>query len=255
MKVGELARRTGVSVRTLHHYDEIGLLPPAGRTPSGHRLYGPAQVRRLQQIASLRQVGLSLEEIGELLGAGGLTLDQALEAQLGRLREEIRRQGRLVKLLEELRARLGGPDEPSLDDLARTIAATLRQERYYTAEQLRTLAGRRKAVGAGRMEEAQEEWREVLGAFTAAMEEGLDPASPRVQALARRARALVEEFTGGDPGIRSSLARMYREEGGAAVVGVHGMETAPGLWAYMERARGALASQDPNGGGGSASPS
>ncbi|MEA2488332.1 MAG: hypothetical protein QOH21_124, partial [Acidobacteriota bacterium] len=56
-KIGELAKRTGVSVRTLHHYDEIGLLTPSHRTESGHRLYGREEVIRLQQIVSLRQVG------------------------------------------------------------------------------------------------------------------------------------------------------------------------------------------------------
>ena len=48
MKVGELTKRTGLTVRTLHHYDEIGLLAPAERTSSGHRLYGETELRRLQ---------------------------------------------------------------------------------------------------------------------------------------------------------------------------------------------------------------
>ncbi len=63
IKVGELARRTGVSVRTLHYYDEIRLLSPSGHTASGHRLYTTREPRRLQQIVSLRQLGFSLEEI------------------------------------------------------------------------------------------------------------------------------------------------------------------------------------------------
>src|SRR5919107_2876078 len=66
-KVGELARRTGLSVRTLHHYDEIGLLRPSHRTASGHRLYSAADVVRLQQIKSLRQLGFSLDEVGDCL--------------------------------------------------------------------------------------------------------------------------------------------------------------------------------------------
>ena len=59
MKVGQLAKRTGVSVRALHYYDEIGLLQPSTLTKSGHRLYGPAELVRLQQIKSLRQLGFS----------------------------------------------------------------------------------------------------------------------------------------------------------------------------------------------------
>ena len=63
MKVGELAKRTGLSVRALHYYDEIGLLQPSEVTESGHRLYGEAELVRLQQIKSLRQLGFSLDEI------------------------------------------------------------------------------------------------------------------------------------------------------------------------------------------------
>ena len=63
MKVGELARKTGVSVRTLHYYNEIGLLSPSLRTEAGHRLYAAGDIVRLQQVRSLRQPGFSLEEI------------------------------------------------------------------------------------------------------------------------------------------------------------------------------------------------
>ncbi|HKO00391.1 MAG TPA: MerR family transcriptional regulator, partial [Thermoanaerobaculia bacterium] len=66
-KVGELAKRTGMSVRTLHHYDAIGLLQPSRRSESGHRLYDRDDVARLQQIKSLRQLGFALDEIRELL--------------------------------------------------------------------------------------------------------------------------------------------------------------------------------------------
>ena len=71
LKVGALARRAGLTVRTLHHYEEIGLLVPARRTGSGHRLYGMPEVRRLHQITSLKQMGLSLDEIRASLDGGG----------------------------------------------------------------------------------------------------------------------------------------------------------------------------------------
>ena len=61
LKIGELASRTGLTVRTLHHYDEIGLLKPSHRTDSGHRLYTVRDLGRLQQIVSLRQLGFSLD--------------------------------------------------------------------------------------------------------------------------------------------------------------------------------------------------
>jgi DNA-binding transcriptional MerR regulator len=67
MKVGELAQQTGVSVRTLHYYDEIGLLSPSSHTDAGHRLYADSGIICLQQIMFLRQVGFSLEEIRDCL--------------------------------------------------------------------------------------------------------------------------------------------------------------------------------------------
>ena len=66
-RVGEVARLTRVSVRTLHHYDRIGLLHPARHSAGGYRLYGESELLRLQQILTLRYLGFPLKQIGELL--------------------------------------------------------------------------------------------------------------------------------------------------------------------------------------------
>ena len=71
--MGELAKRTGVTVRTLHHYDEIGLLRPSRHTESGHRLYTAVDVARLQRILSLRQLGFALEEVRDCLDRPGFS--------------------------------------------------------------------------------------------------------------------------------------------------------------------------------------
>jgi len=72
-KVGDLAQRTGLSVRTLHYYDEIGLLRPSLHTEAGHRLYTAADVARLQQVLSLRQLGFSLEQVRDCLDRPGFS--------------------------------------------------------------------------------------------------------------------------------------------------------------------------------------
>lgn len=240
MKVGRLAARTGLSVRTLHHYDEIGLLHPARRTPSGHRLYGEAQVRRLQQIASLRQLGLSLDEIRGFLEGDGLSLGETLGMQIERLQEDIRAKERLVTLLVGLKERVDGEAEVSVEEVTRAIAGTVAVERYFSPEQLERLSLRRDEVGERRMQSAQREWAQLFEAYGEAMDAGLDPGSAEVQALARRSRALIEEFTGGDPEIRASLGRMYAQEGAEAVMARQGMAVKPGLWEYMGRAAKAL---------------
>jgi DNA-binding transcriptional MerR regulator len=66
-KVGELARSTGLTVRTLHHYDQVGLVQPSGRTVAGHRLYDAGDVQRLYQVVALRALGLSLEAVRAVL--------------------------------------------------------------------------------------------------------------------------------------------------------------------------------------------
>jgi DNA-binding transcriptional MerR regulator len=236
MKVGELAERTGLSVRTLHHYDDIGLLAPEGRTPAGHRIYGLRQVRRLQRIASLRQLGLSLEEIRNCLERPDYSLDRVLALQVERIRDEIGRQKRLVRLLEELRRRLDGAEEVSVDDVVRTIEATTWHEKYFDPEQRAQIARRAEELGEDRIRRSQEEWAELWDAFGAARERGLAPSDAEVRPLVERARALIEEFTGGDDGIREGLSRMYREEGGDEVMARHGMTFPEGLWGWYAEA-------------------
>lgn len=250
MKVGELARRTGLSVRTLHHYDDIGLLSPARRTPSGHRLYGSDEISRLQRIASLRQLGLPLEDIRQALDRPALSLERVLLLQIGRMREEIDRQRRLVGLLEGLHERLTSSGEIPLEELTGAIEGTLHHGRHFTPEQLEYLAKRGKDIGQDRILESQREWTALFEAYGDAMTRGLDVETDEVQALAARSAALVEEFTGGDAGVRGALSRMYAADGGDAVMGSFGIDLPAGLWEYMGRASACL--RDRGAGGGPA---
>ena len=102
LKVGELARRTGLTVRTLHHYDEIGLLKPSLHTEAGYRLYTAGDVARLQQVLSLRQLGFSLEEIRDCLDRPGFSPLEVIRLHVARLREQIELQRRLCERLEAL---------------------------------------------------------------------------------------------------------------------------------------------------------
>src|SRR5437764_11647382 len=99
LKVGELARRTGLTVRTLHHYDEIGLLKPSLHTESGHRLYTAGDVARLQQIVSLRQLGFALEEIHACLDRPEFAPLEVVGLHLARLREQMELQRKLCERL------------------------------------------------------------------------------------------------------------------------------------------------------------
>jgi MerR family transcriptional regulator, thiopeptide resistance regulator len=232
-KVGELAGATGLTVRTLHHYDAIGLLRPSRRTPSGHRLYGAPDVARLQQVTSLRQLGFPLEQIRDLLDRRGVSPREIVALHLARVREQIELQRTLCGRLEAIARALEAAEEVSAGELIRTIEATTMYEKYYTPEQREELNARAAAIGEERIRQSQVDWQTLMDEVRTEMERGTDPADPRVQALAARWKALIEEFTGGNPGIAQSLGRMWKEE--TSIQGIDTTKTRE-LGAYVQRA-------------------
>ena len=236
-KVGELARRTGLSVRTLHYYDEIGLLTPSRRTQAGHRLYTADDVVRLQRIKSLQHLGFTLREVRECLDRPDFPLGRVIQLHLSRLKERIELQQRLCDLLERVAARLRSGEEVSsgefVDTVMEVIEMSERLERYYTPEQLEYLEERRREVGEERIREGEAEWAELMEQVRAEMEAGTNPSNERVQALARRWMGLLREFTGGDPGIERSLNNMWHQE-----ENIHGIDTGEvrEMGAYINRA-------------------
>ncbi len=236
MKVGELAKRTGLSVRTLHHYGEIGLLSPSRRSPAGHRLYTAGEIARLQQITSLRQLGFSLGEIRDCLDRPDFSPRRVIALHVARLRERIALQHRLCERLEALARSLDSAGEGSVEALIEAIEVMSMVEKYYTPEQLAQLEERRRTVGEERIRQVEAEWPELIAQVRAEMDRGTDPADPRVQSLARRWMGLVQEFTGGDPSITKSLGTMWQQE-----ETIHGMETAPmrEMMAYIGKATAA----------------
>lgn len=109
MQIGELAERTGLSIRTLRHYDEIGLLRPSARSEGGFRLYTADDESRLLLIRRMKPLGYSLEQMGELLavvdGLAAAPGDPALSARLADIRDEAHRRR------EDLRKQLAAADE------------------------------------------------------------------------------------------------------------------------------------------------
>lgn len=235
-KVGELARRSGVSVRTLHHYDEVGLLSPSRRTAAGYRLYTGADVIRLQQIRSLRNLGYSLEEIGRFLARPGVSPEQVLRLQIARLKEQIERQSRLCDRLEAIAGRWRAGETVSTEEFLQVIEVTNMLEKYYTPEQMDELKKRSGTLGEERIRQVEGEWKELMAEVQAEMDRGTDPADERVQRLARRWTGLIEEFTGGNAGIARSAARLWQEETTVAGIDSAGMRR---LMEYIGKARAA----------------
>ncbi len=235
-KVGELAKRTGVSVRALHHYDEIGLLSPSQRTAAGYRLYTGADVIRLQQIRSLRNLGFSLEEIRRFLSRPDVSPESVLQLQIAHLKEQIELQQRLCDRLEAMARRWRSEETVSTEEFLQVIEVTNMLDKYYTPEQREELKQRGEALGDERIRQAEGEWKELMEQVQAEMDRGTDPADERVQQLARRWSGLVREFTGGNPGIEKAVGRVWREETTVAGIDSANMRR---LMEYIGRAQGA----------------
>jgi len=205
-KIGELAQRTGLTVRTLHHYDEIGLLSPAERSDGGHRVYDEAGVQRLYRVVSLRSLGFPLDAIAQALDSERFDPRAAVDDHLARLEEQIAQEQRLLSTLKTLRERL------EADDFLTAIEELTMHNRYYTPDQLEQLEERRQAFGDDAIKDVEREWSEIFATLRAEMEAGTDPADAKLRPLAERGRELIAMFTGGDPAIKDSLNRMWENE-------------------------------------------
>jgi DNA-binding transcriptional MerR regulator len=212
-QIGEVAAATGLTVRTLHHYDEIGLLAPSARSEAGYRLYADNDVRRLYRIVAFRRLGFALDEIGALLDGDGADPRAVIRAQLDRLDAEAALRERLRSRLTRLLEALDGANGAGTDLFLDAIEGITMSEKYYTPEQLRQLEQRRTAQGEEGMRKAQEDWAALIAEAEAERAAGTAPTDPRAQALAERWAALIAQFTGGDMGIHASLNTMYETEG------------------------------------------
>lgn len=232
LKVGALAKATGLSVRTLHHYDEIALLVPSVRTPAGHRLYTAADVQRLQQIHSLRAMGFPLEEIRLLLQSSAVSAQRVIQLHLQRLQEHIEAQQALAKRLQQVARHLDTATEPPVEELCRIIEGTRIMETYFTPEQLAEIEARGKTLGESRIKQVEQEWAEIIPAVRAHMAQGTGPDDADLQQLATRWKALVNEFTGGNREIAANVRRMYDHEH-TTINAANPNTPDPAMFAYM----------------------
>ncbi|MEO0394446.1 MAG: MerR family transcriptional regulator [Cyanobacteria bacterium P01_A01_bin.137] len=207
MKIGELAKQTGCSVRTLHYYDEIGLLVPSHRNNVGHRLYGEQDISRLQRIISLRQLNFSLEEIRECLESPDFALPQVIDLHRDRLREQMVLSQSLLSRLDAIATDLKTTQSVAIENLIQAMEAISMTEQYFTPAQ--------QAILDDRWRDGKADWQDLLSQVRAEMTEAADINSPSVRKLARRWRWIMESFIGGDAQIYESLVKMYQQEGPA----------------------------------------
>jgi DNA-binding transcriptional MerR regulator len=211
----EFAELAGVTVRTLHHYDRLGLLKPSRYTEAGYRLYGERDFARLQQIVMLKFIGLSLKEIKELLNQRELDLQMTLRLQREVVEARRRHLDTVIQAIERAEHAMQTSAEPDWETFKQIVEVINMQndmewmKKYYTEEQLAELAERGTPEV---LERGQRDWAQLLKEVEAAVADGVDPQSEKAQELAARWQSLIEAFTGGNPGIRENLTKLYADQ-------------------------------------------
>ncbi len=241
MKVSEVARLAGVSVRTLHHYDEIGLLRPGGRSAAGYRLYRPEDLARLQQVLFFRELGFPLEEIVRTLSGSPDEVTAALREQRRLLASQAARAGALLAAIDRaLEEREGGSvmtDEERFElfgaqDPARHEAEV--RARWGQTEAFAESARRTRRYGAREWGAIQAEAGELSAALARLAEAGAPAGGPEAMALAEAHRAHLERWFYPCPAaMHRGLGDLYVDD---ARFAASYERVRPGLAAYLRDA-------------------
>lgn len=218
LTVGQVARRYGVTVRTLHHYDDVGLLRPSERSGAGYRLYTGADLTRLQHVVVYRRLGFTLEEIGALLDGGpGPGLVDHLRRQRAAVMSRLDELQELVTALDRaLESEMTGTDltpEEQRELFGETFSdeyAAEAQERWGDTDAWRQSRERTARYTRSDWEEVKAETDAVNAAYVAAMEAGLPATSAEAMDAAESARRQIHDrFYDLTPDFHRNLADMY----------------------------------------------
>lgn len=203
--VGEAAKVAKVSVRTLHHYDEVGLLAPSGRSEAGYRLYTVEDLERLQQVMIFRELGFTLPEIREIVLDPDFDRTEALRAQRNLLAEKVRRTKAAIeaidKRLMEMEEGIPMTEEESskmfgelFDGFDPAEYEDEARERWGETDAYKQSAARTKRYGRTEWEAIKNESEANTKAYVALMEAGVPADSPEAMAVAERGRQHISKW-------------------------------------------------------------
>lgn len=216
-QVKDLAQLANLSVRTLHHYDHIGLLRPTARTDAGYRLYTGEDLLRLQQILLHRERGLKLDEIRRLLDDPGFDLRQALLEQRQHLSQQARRTAAQLKAIDAALAALHKEQDMSGEELFQGFDPSQHEEeaqqRWGHTQAWRQSQRRTAAYTPEDWARYQQQSQANYQALAQAMDRGHAPTSPHAMALAEAHRQLIHDwFYDCDHATHRGLADMYQAD-------------------------------------------
>lgn len=224
LKVGELAQRSGLTVRALHHYHQMGLLVPSARSEAGYRLYNRDDVARLHAIQSLRALGVPLKQIGSMLAGDGSDLPAIVARQLRALDSEIAQATALRQRLALLKEMLATGRQPEVEDWLGAIGLMNTYARYFSGDEIALIVRNWPRVA--------EPWRQVVAGLRSALNQGLPATDPGVQALAQQWMGLMHHWLDGNFDLMRRWGDLYAVEPQA-----HGRDGADlALMRYVEQA-------------------
>ncbi|QSQ22902.1 MerR family transcriptional regulator [Pyxidicoccus parkwayensis] len=204
MRIGELAKHAGLTVRTLHHYDAIGLLKPSDRTEGGYRIYGQADIARLHSIQAMRQLGLSLEDIGRLLDGGGATLPVIVEQQLRAVERQIEQATRLRTRLTLILSNLSAGQVPETRDWLASLRLMNTFDKYFSTDELKIIFGNWKRIS--------DDMAALMAEVRGVMRAGVPPESLEVQPMAHRWMNLMGIWMEGDFDLIRRWGEIYTQD-------------------------------------------
>lgn len=216
LTVKQLSRLAGVTPRTLHHYDAVGLLKPASIGENGYRYYSEESVLLLQQILFYRELDLSLDEIKKIMGQPDFDVMAALESHKFQLGKHIVRLEELIKTVDYTILNLKRKTKMSNKQLFSGFSEeeqekyAIEAEQMYDTETVRASNRKWKSYSAEQKQQVLAEGQQVYVEMLVAMHKG--PGSPEVQALVGRWRAHMDNFWTPNLEQLIGLASMYNQD-------------------------------------------
>ena len=224
LKIGDLARRSGLTVRALHHFDQIGLLTPSARNDAGYRLYNRDDVARLHGIQALRQLGLPLKDIGGMLAGDSAALPMVVARQLQALDQQISQASQLRARLALLMDRFSAGAQPEIGEWLASLALMATYSRYFNPDEVRRIVINWQAVRA--------EWPPLMQAVRQMMDACVPANDLAMQPLAHRWMGLIHHWLGGDFALIERWGRLFVQEPAVRQAGAPDLA----MVAYVEQA-------------------
>lgn len=216
LSIGEVAMRSGVTVRALRHYEKLGLLRPQ-RSEARQRVYAYRDIARLQQIQTLKRTGLTLSAIGSLIAKAGWSAADILSMQRELAAKELEKARRRLQLIDESLARVSAGEPADLSTLCHIIKMgdhAMEHEKwqkvwdkFYSDDEKKRWEAAKKAVPADVIKAHEQAWPALLARTEKLV--GTDPAAPEARAIVKEWNALTQVIYDIDPALTNTTAKLY----------------------------------------------